>query len=99
MTAQRLVACCMVVAAAGCNFHVVVTGSNFPDSGIVCTDGGLGAAAISGTDAFQVGAAYQHFAEVIDNDSGVVMDRSIFISLLGRATACGVVPEAGPQVA
>lgn len=99
MTPQRLLACCMVMAATGCNFHVVVPGSNFPDSGIVCSDAGLGAATVSGSDAFQVGAAYQHVAEVIDNDSGVVMDRSVFITLLGRATACGVAPEPGPQLA
>lgn len=99
MTAQRLLACCWVAVVAGCGFHVVTTGSNFPDSGVVCgPDAGSGAGAISGAASFQAGAAYEHLSEVIDNDSGVVTERSVSISLTRQAFACGEAAPAGPAV-
>lgn len=99
MTAPRLLAGLALVAAAACDFHVVTAGSNFPDSGVVCaTDAGLGAGTLAGAGAFQVGAAYEGFREVVDNDSGVVSARSVDVKLTRQAVACGAVPEPGPAL-
>ena len=36
-----------------------------------------------------VGSAYERFTEIVNNDSGIVTDRSIFISVSAEAVSCG----------
>lgn len=84
-----LVAALCLLTASACDFHVQTAPSNFPDSGAICADGGPGSGTAVGDDGFTVGSASEKFQELVNNDSGVVTDRSIFISLSSEAGSCG----------
>lgn len=89
MNHHTLVAGICLLSASACDFAVQTAPSNFPDSGITCADGGRGSGALTGDHAFTVGSAHEEFQEVVNLDSGVIADRSIFITLSPEALSCG----------
>lgn len=89
MNHYTLVAGICLLSTFACDFAVQTAPSNFPDSGITCADGGRGSGALTGDHAFTVGSAHEKFQELVNRDSGVISDRSIFITLHAEGLLCG----------